>query len=257
MGININIPAGTLREGDVLYINGRAEYVLSQAFPDKESLSEEAAKYMTRYAEVNPHLIKPFKMKKNIIKLFYDLETTGVEYKRHGVHQIAGLLEVNGEVAEEFNFHVQPHPKAVIEPEALSVCGVTFNQLQNYTPMQEVYKALTGILLKYVDKFDKTDKIHLVGFNNRHFDDDFFQMFFALCGDTFFWSYFYGDTLDVMVLASQYLIERRPYMPSFKLHRVAKELGLDVDDSKLHDGLFDVKLTREIYRIVTGLEFEI
>ena len=46
-------------------------------------------------------------------------------------------------------------------------------------------------------------------------------------------------------------------MPSFKQQRVAKELGVQVDDSRLHDALYDVNLTREIYRIVTGLEMEL
>ena len=61
-----------------------------------------------------------------------------------------------------------------------------------------------------------------------------------------------------MVLASQYLIgQRRKDMPSFKLHRVADELGLFVDKERLHDSMYDVYLTREIYRIVTGLEEEL
>ena len=45
-------------------------------------------------------------------------------------------------------------------------------------------------------------------------------------------------------------------MPSFKLKRVAKELGILVEEEKLHDAVYNVYLTREIYRIVTGLELE-
>lgn len=29
-----------------------------------------------------------------IIKVFYDLETTGVEVKKHSIHQIAGLIYI-------------------------------------------------------------------------------------------------------------------------------------------------------------------
>ena len=59
------------------------------------------------------------------------------------------------------------------------------------------------------------------------------------------------------VLASQYLLKRRASMPSFKLKRVAKELGIVVEEESLHDAYYDVKLTRQIYRIVTGLQVEI
>jgi len=60
-----------------------------------------------------------------------------------------------------------------------------------------------------------------------------------------------------MILASQYLIPRRAKMESFKLKRVALELGLEVDESRLHDAHYDIALTRSIYRIVTGLEYEL
>ena len=46
-------------------------------------------------------------------------------------------------------------------------------------------------------------------------------------------------------------------MPNFQLHTVAQTLGLEVDESKLHDASYDVLLTRQIYRIVTGREIEI
>ena len=46
-------------------------------------------------------------------------------------------------------------------------------------------------------------------------------------------------------------------MPSFKLKRVGLELGLAVDPDSLHDALFDARLTRDIYRIVTGIEIEL
>ena len=46
-------------------------------------------------------------------------------------------------------------------------------------------------------------------------------------------------------------------MPSFKQHRVARELGIEVDEDRLHDASYNVELTRGIYRIVTGLDIEL
>lgn len=191
-----------------------------------------------------------------IVKIFLDLETTGVNPKRHSIHQIAGLVEVDGEVVEEFNILTRPHPKAEITPEALTTCNVTEEQILNYEPMEVGYRSLLAVLGRYIDKYDRTDKAYLVGFNNRAFDDIFLRRWFTQNGDSFFGSWFWTDTLDVLVLASQYLIGRRSAMQSFKLKRVALELGLEVDKDKLHDAFYDIKLTRDIYQIVTGLEIE-
>lgn len=190
------------------------------------------------------------------IKIFFDVETTGVNYKKHSIHQLAGLIEINHKVVEEFDIKMAPHPKAEITPEALRICGVTKEQILAYQPFEAAHKQFKTLLGKYVDQYNKKQKAHLVGYNNRFFDGVFLRYWFELCGDNFYNSWFYGDTLDTMVLASQYLIKRRPSMPSFKLHRVATTLGIEVDKSKTHDALYDVHLTREIYQIVTGLEIE-
>jgi len=192
-----------------------------------------------------------------MIKFFYDIETTGVKPTQHSIHQIAGIIEVDGVVAEEFDLKTRPHPKAKVEPEALKLCGVTELDLLSYPDMKTAHSTLRRILKKYVNPFEPKDRMHQVGFNNRAFDDIFLRKWFEQCGDDYYMSWFYPDSLDVMVLASQYLLDRRPHMPSFKLKRVAMELGIEVDKDKLHDGLYDVKLTREIYRIVTGIETEL
>ncbi len=140
------------------------------------------------------------------------------------------------------------------EEEARGVAGVTHEDLRGYPDYKKGYKRLISILSKYCNTYDKADKIKLVGFNNRHFDDDFFRKFFLFNDDKYFGSWFWSDSLDVMVLASEYLEDLRSEMSSFKLFRVAKTLGLEVDKKKLHDAGYDVELTREIYRIVTGRE---
>lgn len=193
----------------------------------------------------------------DVIKVFYDLETTGVEVKKHSIHQIAGIIEVNGEVVEEFNIKTRPHPKAIIDEGALHACKVSEEQIFGYQDMKDAHKEYKSIITKYVDPFDNKAKAFNVGFNNRYFDDVFLRAWFKQNGDEFIGSLFWTDTLDVLVLACQYLIDRRAGMPSFKLHRVAKELGIEVRDEDLHDALYDVRLTRQIYRIVTGLEVEI
>lgn len=191
-----------------------------------------------------------------MIKLFFDVETTGTDYRKHSIIQLAGMIEKDGKVVEEFNFLVKPHEKAQIDEAAMAVNKKTVEEIMQYPEMKEAHLRLLKILGKYVDKYEKSDKMWLVGFNNRAFDDTFLRMFFELNGDRFFNSWFWSDSLDVLSLASQYLLDRRAQMPSFKLKRVAKELGIPVYEDELHDALYDVRLTRQIYRIVTRLELE-
>ena len=192
-----------------------------------------------------------------IKKLYYDLETTGVDVRKHSIHQIAGLIEIGDEVVETFDIKTRPNPKAIITPEALTVCGVSQETIMSYQPMGSAYKDLISLMAKYVDRYDKADKFFMVGFNNSYFDDTFLRAWFEQNNDTFFDAWFFRGSLDVMCLAAEYLIDRRVQMPSFKLSRVCLELGIDVDKAKLHDGVYDVELVRQVYRIVTKREVEL
>jgi DNA polymerase III subunit epsilon len=184
--------------------------------------------------------------------LYFDVETTGVMYWKNGIHQISGAIEIDGEIKEEFNFLVQPNPSCTIEQVALDVGGVTKEQIMSYPPMGEVFKSFLEMMAKYVDKFDKKDKFFLIGYNNSSFDNQFLRAWFVQNGDNYFGSWFWSSSMDVMVLASEFLKDCRHNMIDFKLKTVAKEVGLTVDESKLHDASYDILLTREIYKHVTA-----
>jgi DNA polymerase-3 subunit epsilon len=182
--------------------------------------------------------------------LFFDLETTGLSPARNGIHQISGEIVIDGETKELFDFKVQPNPKCIIEEEALKVAGVTKEQILNYTPMGEVYRQLVKMLSKYVDKYNKTDKFFLAGFNNASFDNDFFRGFFLQNGDQYFGSWFWSNSFDIMVLATPVLAEKRSSMPNFKLSTVAEWMGVKVDPEKLHDAGYDIWLTKQIFNVI-------
>lgn len=187
------------------------------------------------------------------VKIFYyDLETTGLDPAKHAIHQLAAFIEIGGEVVDRINIKMAPHPKAAIEPEALKVSGVTLEELQSRQDYLQGYAELVRFLGPHVDRFDRADKLFLCGYNNAKFDDGFLRMFFELCNNKYFGSYFWSHALDVIVLAGEYLKHRRAGMDSFKLFRVARELGLHVDEERLHDAYYDLELTREVYKIVSG-----
>jgi len=256
------------RENNTLYDHSNGYRVavvrLKEKFIDvpQHKFTIHVIRYMNKYMEMFPQLHEKiqtmkFKTRDDIIKIFYDLETTGTDERKNSIHQIAGVVEFNGEIVEEFDIKTRPHPKAIIEPKALLVGNVLEDEILVYQDMKDAHIEFVSILERYCDRYDRKDKMYLVGFNNRKFDDVFLRRWFEQNGDTYFGSWFWGDSLDVMVLACEYLIERRVSMPNFKLKTVAEELGLYVEDVMLHNGVYDVKLTREIYRIVTGKEVEI
>lgn len=191
--------------------------------------------------EITTYLLEGTKL------FFFDVETTGLLPQKHGIHQISGCIMIDGQEKEEFNFKVRPNPQAQIDDEALRIGGVTIEQIATYPPMKEVYLQLVTMLAKYVDKFNKTDKFFLVGYNNRGFDDQFLRGFFKQNLDEYFGSWFWADSHDVLVLASAHLMKRRAEMENFKLATVAKFMGIEVDESKLHDASYDIALTKELY----------
>ena len=182
--------------------------------------------------------------------LFYDLETTGVKYWKNGIHQISGAVVIDGQIKEVFDFKVRPNDNALIEEEALKVGNVTKEQIMAYPTMKEVYSKIITMLSKYVDKFDKKDKFHLIGYNNASFDNQFFRAFFVQNNDVYFGSWFWSDSIDVMVMASFKLRKVRHELVDFKQSTVAKFLGIEIDESKLHDAKYDIEICIKIFNML-------
>lgn len=179
-------------------------------------------------------------------RLFLDVETTGLNPAKHSIHQIAGIIEIDGIEVESFDIKLKPNPKAKIDDVALEISGVTLEQIRSYQSFEDGYKQFIQTISKHIDQYNKTDKFHLVGYNNRSFDDNFVRGLLKQNSNNFFGSYFWSDSIDVLVIASYHLEKRRPELPNFKLNTVAEFLGIEVEQNKLHDALYDIKLTKLI-----------
>lgn len=180
--------------------------------------------------------------------IFFDVETTGLNHWQSCIHQLSGLIEIDGEVVQEFNYRIQPHPAALISDEALAVGHTTRADLITFCTQIDVHKEFCLAMSPHVDKYNSKDKFHLVGYNSASFDNPFLRAFFKQCGDDYFGSWFWSVPIDVMVLAGQYLMEDRPGMINFKQSTVARQFGIAIEDSRLHDAIYDVEVLRKIYR---------
>ncbi len=55
-----------------------------------------------------------------------------------------------------------------------------------------------------------------------------------------------------MVLATPYLASKRAEMENFKQGTVAKFMGIEVDDNRLHDAMYDIEICMKIYKKITN-----
>ncbi len=64
--------------------------------------------------------------------IFIDVETTGIECPETGLIQLAGIVEIDGEEKQRFDFRNRPFPEDEIAEEALAVNGITEEQLNKF-----------------------------------------------------------------------------------------------------------------------------
>ena len=182
--------------------------------------------------------------------LYLDLETTGLYPWKNAVVQISGEVEIDGETKEKFNLLVKPFDGAVIEDSALKVNGRTREELETFTCAKEIFREFRAMLERYVNKWSKTDKFFMVGYNSHSFDSQFLREFFKKNGEKYYGSYFWSAGHDVMLLAAYKLAEERHKMKDFKLLTVARQLGIEVDETRLHDAEYDIEITKAMYKEV-------
>jgi len=193
-------------------------------------------------------------------KFYWDVETAGLDFSRHPILQFAAIIEINGREVERLNWLIKPYDWANCDPIALEINNVKniFDKTPDiFITQKEFYDLLIKTLGKYINKFDTTDKFYMIGYNSHAFDAQFLRALFIANGNNFFGSYFWNPNVDVMLIAMAACIGQRHLLGNFKLGTVAKSLGVEVDPNRLHDGIYDVEITKEIFEILSkelGLE---
>lgn len=176
--------------------------------------------------------------------LWIDTETTGTNPARHGIVQLALIVEIDGVVHERKSWFMCPTGKA-IDPDALRVHGMSREDISKFPPVQQVKPQVEEFLAKYVNRYDKTDKFVPAGFN-LGFDMDFFAAMWRDCGDEYFYSFVGGGcTIDpfrtVGMLEWGGLI---PELPKRNLVGMCEFFGVKIE--KAHNAMSDIEATREL-----------
>lgn len=180
--------------------------------------------------------------------LWVDTETTGISAYKNGVIQISGFVEINGKIKEEFDLMCAPYNNDKVDAKALEVNQRTLDEIMQFPRPELVYQEFSGLLGKYVNKFNKADKFIMAGYNVG-FDADMLQNWFRKSGDRYFYSYFFGGKLDVMAFVMHYCAKQNVDLPNHKLGTIADHLGFDAN---FHNALDDIRVTRDIYLKLIG-----
>ena len=189
-------------------------------------------------------------------ELIYDLETTGLDKEKCAIHQISAIIKIDGIEKERINIKMKPFKDAEISDEALKVCHISKETLLSYQSQEDGYNEFINILDKYVKRYSRKDKFYLIGYNNIRFDNDFLRNFFLRNGNKFFGSYFWSNSIDVMVLSTMILHNKRCNMSNFRLSTVASELNIEYLNEDLHNAITDVDLTEKLYSKFVKLFFK-
>ncbi|WP_339004251.1 3'-5' exonuclease [Fusobacterium polymorphum] len=177
--------------------------------------------------------------------IFIDTETGGVNPEKSALIQLSGIIRIDKKDIEKFNFYIKPFENSEVNEKALEVQGRTLEELKTdkYVEEKEVYKQFVNLLDKYVDKYDRTDKFVVAGYNVR-FDVDILKAFFQRHGNNFLFSYLDSSMLDPLYsIRLLQIAEVLPVLENNKLETWCKHFGIEL---KAHDSLEDIEATKKL-----------
>lgn len=187
--------------------------------------------------------------------LFLDCETAGLDPKRNPAIQFSGIIEIDGKVVKEFDYKLRPDmskPNNIIDDKALEINKITREQLLDPDRLEpiSVYKKLKSKFLTHIDRYDKSDKMYLVG-QNVHFDYGFLLELWKSQGDDYLGSFIHHNKIDLIALTAAMRLAGKITVPNMKLATLCDYFGLP---AQTHDAMDDIRLTREIFnRMIQSL----
>ena len=165
-----------------------------------------------------------------MIKLFTSIKTTGTIPWKHGITEIAILVEKSGKVIDQMYTKMNPGD-VEFDPKALTINNEKIEDIQKYIPQEFAFKHVEEILNKH---YSQNEKFMIVAYN-APFVYDFILNMFKRYGVTVnesgeqhnrFFDYFYSPALDVMQLANIAMLDIRQTIPDFKFNTICTAFDL-------------------------------
>lgn len=183
--------------------------------------------------------------------LWIDTETTGTDPARHAVVEIAGMIEHEGRVVEEFELFCRPHPGAEIDDRALEIIGRTREEILGFPPAYEAYSKLIGMIQRYVPKYTKdvNQRFKIAG-QNIGFDYEMMQAFWKNCGDRYWYASVDRRGIDVVLASALMRTAGRLDVQDLKLGTVCTALGIELE---AHRAIHDIRAARQVWLTYAGM----
>lgn len=187
--------------------------------------------------------------------LYFDVETTGTDPSVDFITQLSGLIEVDGELVEEFNFFLRPPKGTAVSKDALRVTGKTIEDLRSYPDAEVGFNQFRDLLNKYVLYGNWSDKFYPAAYNGN-FDLQFVDQMFKRQFSIDEWGKYQNwQLLDPLPIfrALSYFGSIKTY--GHKLSTMCDHFGISIE---AHDALSDVRATRDLLQVLkNGLKFDL
>lgn len=179
-------------------------------------------------------------------KAWIDVETGGLDAKTHALLQVAIIIEIDNEIVGTFESFIKPPDNLTIDADALAINGLTFREIDMFVPEAKAYKDMVTFLNKFVDRFDKEDKLIFSGYNSR-FDLDFIHELFKRNNNKYFAAYFSFYDNDTFALVKLLVhLGRIKDFENLQLGTMCAKFKIIIEHA--HDAISDIKATRKLHK---------
>ncbi|MDJ0783963.1 MAG: 3'-5' exonuclease [Desulfosarcinaceae bacterium] len=187
---------------------------------------------------------------------WFDCETTGIDPHRCAVLQVAGLVEIDGEIVETVDLYMRPlkaHEKRhadgkvaeddLINESALAVNEWTMEEVLEGDHPEVAVASLCATLDNYIDKYDRDDKF-ICGGKNVKFDIEFLRSCFRKIGNPYFGSYFFSVSKELETLVAEMVAHKGLRLKNYSLETLCAHFDILID---AHEAMSDIVATRALY----------
>lgn len=162
--------------------------------------------------------------------------------------QIGAILDIDGKVKGTLDLKVKARPGCSVSvfPNAN---GLTLTDIYSNDRMEE-HEAYLEFMrfcgFKRGQRVYPQNRIFRAGYNILAFDNAILDNAGKRAGDLYSYAKFHWPGIDVASIARDKFAKDRNDFSCFKLGYVAERVGVDTS-GKLHDALFDVTVTSDLY----------
>ena len=183
--------------------------------------------------------------------LWLDVETTGLDCKKHGLREVGFIIEIDGVEVDKGVFKINPFTYTTkdveIDDYALEISKVSIEDLESYDRVSYCFKELMKKLVKYVNVNDKNDCFVIAGYNTA-FDIGFIKEWFKEMGllDSYK-DLFHYKSLDVFSIVFALRHIGLNSAENDKLETMCNYFGIEID---AHNALSDIEATKKLYELI-------